>query len=117
MSVTAEEAAAHLRQRAEATRARALSRAAALRERLPAARALLVDGYGARRVVLFGSLATGEVHEGSDVDLAVEGLPKLAYFDALAALMDAMETRVDLVRLEDAPPSLAARIEAEGEPL
>lgn len=40
---------------------------------LPTAARCLREGYGATRVVLFGSLATGGHHVGSDLDLAASG--------------------------------------------
>ena len=63
---------------------------------------------------LFGSLARGDATETSDVDLAVEGLPPSAYFDALAELMHLLGVRVDLVRLEEAGESLRACVREEG---
>jgi predicted nucleotidyltransferase len=43
---------------------------------------LLRERFGARRVVLFGSLAgQGPWHARSDVDLAVEGLTPTVFFD------------------------------------
>jgi uncharacterized protein len=102
------------RARAAARRARAELRAARLAGRLTLARQLLVERYGASRVVLFGSLATGDFRESSDVDLAVEGLGAGEYFPALADLMELLECPVDLVRRELAPASLRERIDAEG---
>ena len=77
----------------------------------------MLRAAGATRVVLFGSLAAGTPRDDSDVDLAAEGIPRLRFFELLGELMDLFGCSVDLVRLEDAPPSLRARIEAEGEPL
>jgi hypothetical protein len=85
-------------------------------ENLPAARDLLVR-LGARRVFLFGSLATGSVTETSDVDLAVEGLPREAYLEALGGLMALFRAAVDLVRLEGAPDKLLERVHGEGREL
>ena len=72
---------------------------------------------GVRRVVLFGSRARGDAGPRSDVDLAVDA-PGLAAIDWLR-LVDMAEgadslLRVDLVRLDQAPGELRARIEAEG---
>ena len=78
---------------------------------------MLVTHYQARRVVLFGSLANGTHDEQSDVDLAVEGLPSAVYFHALADLRDLFAGPVDLVRIEEAMPSLLARIQEEGQVL
>jgi hypothetical protein len=47
---------------------------------------LLVEKYGARRVVLVGSLARGEFGAGSDIDLAAEGIPDDSFFRAGADL-------------------------------
>lgn len=79
-------------------------------------------GAGATRVWLFGSLAGegGLVHDQSDVDIAVDGLPRAARAEALARVRDIEEregVRVDLVALEEAAPALRARIRDEGEEL
>lgn len=97
--------------------AEAAERARRLRSRLPAAVDCLRERYGAKAVILFGSLANGSCRTDSDVDLAVTGLSEARYFKALADLMGIFEGPVDLVRLEEAPPSLIERIHAEGEPL
>lgn len=115
--VTAQDLARTLRARSAERRARAKVRADRLCARLPPAAALLVDRYGARRVVLFGSLADGTYSEHSDVDLAVEGMPSAAYFQALAELMALFGGPVDLVRIEEAGSSLRAHIEEVGRPL
>jgi predicted nucleotidyltransferase len=93
--------------------ARGAQRALFLNSHLPAAKRLLLD-HGATKVVVFGSLATGAVHEASDVDLAVQGLPPQAYFRAMSELAALFDGPVDLVELERAQPSLRARIAAEG---
>jgi predicted nucleotidyltransferase len=117
MGVTLEEMAAHLRRTDRERRARGEERARALRAKLPEARRILVEVHGASSVRLFGSLAGGRVMETSDVDLAVRGLSPERYFTALADLMELFRGPLDLVRVEEAPPSLAERIAAEGEAL
>ncbi len=114
MTVRVEDTLAVLRRRERNRRRRAEARAQALRHKLPEAARLLKNEYGASRLVLFGSLASGGVTENSDVDLAVEGLEPELYFPALADLMGLFGTGVDLVRVEHAPPSLAERIQQEG---
>lgn len=106
-----------VRLRAEASRreATAEARASILRARCIDAVALLRIA-GAREVWLFGSLVDGPRAE-SDVDLAVLGLPSAAYFEVLTRLMTLFGTRVDLVRLEDAPESLRDSIRQTGRPL
>jgi predicted nucleotidyltransferase len=92
----------------------AAARAATLRTFAERAAALLVDAYGARRVWLFGSLAAGMPHAESDIDLLVEGLSAQTWALASAALEDAVDAPVDLVRAEDAVEGLLARVREEG---
>lgn len=115
--VTAQDLAQTLRMRSKRRHAQAEARVARLRERLLDAKTLLIRKHHAQRVVLFGSLATGTYGENSDIDLAVEAMPAAAYFHALADLMTLFAVPVDLVRLEEAVPSLRAHIEEEGQPL
>ena len=114
MAVTVDEALEHQRSLERGREAEGQARAALLAGKLPEAVELLRAHHGVERVVLFGSLATGEVNSNSDVDLAVEGLAPARYFAALADLMALFRGPVDLVRIEDAPPSLRHRIESEG---
>lgn len=76
---------------------------------------VLRDRYGARRVLLTGSLARGDFHSGSDIDLAVEGVRPDDFFRAGAALTDdAGGLAVDLVPIESASAEYLARLEREG---
>ncbi|MCS7220276.1 MAG: nucleotidyltransferase domain-containing protein [Anaerolineae bacterium] len=96
--------------------ARRQERALALARR---AAALLREDFGAKRVVLFGSLVRGGVFDlRSDVDLAVWGLDERKYLRALARLLDLDPTiEIDLVIAENASPTFLATIEQEGIPL
>jgi predicted nucleotidyltransferase len=114
MAVSIEETLAHLRRRTAERRARGEARARAIRALLPEAKRLLVERHGARRVVLFGSLARDEMTERSDIDLATEGLRPTAFFTAIADLTGLLDSPVDLVEIETAPASLRARLAAEG---
>jgi predicted nucleotidyltransferase len=92
----------------------AARRADALRARAREA-AQLLRGFGAAGVWLFGSLAWGEPHQGSDVDLLVEGVPETRWPDAVRAVERMFtDVHVDVVRSEDAPRSLVDRVGAEG---
>ncbi len=63
----------------------------------------LARRYGARRVVLCGSLARGDFRRGSDIDLAVEGVPAARFFEAgAAAARAAGEFEIDVVPIEAA---------------
>ena len=80
------------------------------------AAALLKAEFGAKRVVLFGSMA----HEAwyapdSDVDLAVDGLRADSYWRAWEALEKVIQDRpVDLIDLESASESLRKSIDRYG---
>jgi len=70
---------------------------------------------GVRRVWLFGSLAKGRKPDfRSDIDLAAEGLPAERYLAVWAALDEALRLSPDLVRWEEANPTLRAEIERWG---
>jgi len=77
---------------------------------------LLKREFGATHVVLFGSLARGgPFDEHSDIDLAAWGIEEDRYLRAISKLLDLDPTfSVDLVRAEEAPPSLLEVIESEG---
>ena len=91
--------------------AHARARAAEALARLPAVVEVLVQRFGARRVVLFGSLATGRFSDASDIDLAVEGI-RDRWFEAWEAAERrlAPEFRLDLLPLELARPAIRAAI-------
>lgn len=59
---------------------------------------------GAREVYVFGSAAKGSMRDGSDVDLAVVGLPPAVFFHAMAAASDALGRPLDLVDLDEDNP-------------
>ncbi len=85
------------------------------REMLPLLVECLVGKYGARRVVLFGSLAEGWFGQRSDIDLAVEGIEGMEIYRAGADLDDiASPIRVDLVPIEDAFEDTRMKIERTG---
>lgn len=116
MSVTPDQGRRALRERRRREDARQVPRARRGRE-LAAELARRCVAHGARRVVLFGSLVTGDFGR-IDIDLAVEGLPSDVYVELLGQLLlDAPGFSVDLVRVETAPPSLAERIASEGQVL
>jgi predicted nucleotidyltransferase len=77
----------------------------------------LCETYGAKRVYLLGSVAERtSFHKGSDLDLAVEGLPLHRYFQALADLWKKLppDMELDLIPLEDAHPELRELVLREG---
>jgi predicted nucleotidyltransferase len=77
--------------------------------------AALADRYPIRRMILFGSLARGGFAPGSDIDLAVEGLPPGDFFTALAEANRLTRFWVDLKPLEELQPRFQERVLATGE--
>lgn len=59
---------------------------------------------GAREVYLFGSVAQGAPREGSDIDLAVSGLPPEVFFKAMGAARRILRRPLDLVDLDEENP-------------
>ena len=66
--------------------------------------AIALKEAGAREVYVFGSGAEGELRTGSDVDMAVAGLPPRAFFQAMGRASDILGLPVDLVDLDEDNP-------------
>lgn len=77
---------------------------------------ILKKQFGARRVILFGSLASGDFfHQRSDIDLAVQGLKAQDFWRAWAALDQlGAEFEIDLVDIETTPAHLREHIDRQG---
>ena len=106
----ADQIAAYVRRRDREEKTRSLERRAELDRAARALARCLVAEHGASRVWLFGSLAWGDPDDASDIDLAVQGLSEERYFRALGAVLARAPVRVDLVRMEEAQPSLRDRV-------
>lgn len=101
---------ARVRRELEETAKRAEELRRKAREAAPGLRRL-----GASSVWLFGSLAWGEPHAGSDVDLLVEGIAPERFAKAVREIEQQLAgVSVDVLRSEDAPASLNERVRAEG---
>lgn len=116
MAVSPASAAATLRAQGLRKAEVAAARAARLSALLPDAAAILRE-LGATHVWAFGSLVHGDPHEESDVDLATTGLSGGAFVTGLGRLSLLFPADVDLVRLESAAESFAARVQTEGRAL
>ena len=68
------------------------------------AAARLLRSMGASEVFVFGSVTAGELRPGSDIDMAVSGLPAQVYFSAISRAADLIGRPVDLVDLDDDTP-------------
>jgi uncharacterized protein len=80
---------------------------------------LLKTEFGAKEVILFGSLARRIGFTlWSDIDLASRGIPSEKYLAAMdTVLYLSPEFKIDLVELETCSPALLKSIEEEGKPL
>lgn len=103
------------RRRAEDQARRRAKLAARARAEVQELAHILVTRYGARRVLLFGSLVgPGTFRETSDIDLAAEGIPPEMFVKASAELARMSFFPVDLVPLEACAPALRHVIAAYG---
>lgn len=87
-----------------------------LLDRVREAAGMLKTRFGARRVVLFGSLAHAAwFMPDSDVDLAVEGLTGDTYWQAWRLVEEIIhDLSVDLIEIETAGESLRLAIQRYG---
>ncbi len=78
---------------------------------------LLKEKYKVKRVFLIGSLVKGYVHEKSDIDMVVEGLPPEFYIRALVDASDLIQwgVEINLIPFESAFESLREKTLREGE--
>lgn len=73
---------------------------------------ILKQQFGVQRVVLFGSMLDPErMWWGSDIDLAVWGLPEKDFFKAGAAIEHGHNFPIDLVEIQHARPHILSAIE------
>ena len=80
----------------------------------------LAAARGAQRLRIFGSVARGEDHEGSDIDLLIDmpaGTSLLQIVGLQQDIEDALGMRVDLCTERELHPSLRPRILAEARAL
>ena len=52
---------------------------------------------GCKTVFLFGSMVTGKIHENSDIDIGISGLPPQKYLRVYAQLDKEILNKVDLI--------------------
>jgi predicted nucleotidyltransferase len=57
----------------------------------------LLKNEGCQSIFLFGSLVTGKIHDKSDIDIGIKGLPKDKFLDVYSRLYFDIENRIDLV--------------------
>ena len=58
---------------------------------------IFLKNEGCKTVYLFGSMITGKIHDNSDIDIGITGLPAKKYFRVYALLDKQLSNRIDLV--------------------
>jgi predicted nucleotidyltransferase len=75
----------------------------------------LIERFGAKKIILFGSLARGGYTRWSDIDLAAWGIPPVDFFKAVAFATGFSKIwKIDLVDGEDCSKGLRDDILKEG---
>ena len=66
------------------------------------------------KILLFGSFAEGDIHENSDIDIAVSGMNTEDFFNAIAKLPIIIKQKIDIVDFDDLPLRFQKCIEKSG---
>jgi len=61
----------------------------------------LLKNEGCQSVYLFGSLVTGKIHQNSDIDIGIKGLPAEKFFRVYATLDNNLSNAVDLIDFDE----------------
>ena len=56
---------------------------------------------GCQSIFLFGSLVTGKIHQNSDIDIGIKGLPPEKFIRVYAKLDSNLSNTVDLVDFDE----------------
>ena len=70
--------------------------------------------HGARKIILYGSLARGDYRADSDIDICCEGIPPEHYFRALAECLMATQRRVSVLDFASIQGYFKERLLREG---
>ena len=69
---------------------------------------------GARKIILYGSLARGDYKPNSDIDICVEGIPNGSYFRATAQCLMEINRRISVLDFGKLQGYFKERILSEG---
>ena len=61
----------------------------------------LLKNEGCQSIFLFGSMVTGKIHQNSDINIGIKGLPPEKFFRVYAELDNNVSKEVDLVDFDD----------------
>jgi len=56
---------------------------------------------GCQSIYLFGSLVTGKIHQNSDIDIGIKGLPPEKFIRVYAKLDNNLSNTIDLVDFDE----------------
>ena len=59
--------------------------------------ASILKKEGCQSIYLFGSLITGKIHENSDIDIGIKGLPKGKFFETCAKVYFSIDNSIDII--------------------
>lgn len=74
----------------------------------------ILKNEGAKKVILFGSLAKKKFRNNSDIDLACEGVEDKKFFRVFGKLLLHAKRPLDLIDINDADEFFASRVKEEG---
>lgn len=74
---------------------------------------ILTGHYHVKSIILFGSMVSGKINLGSDIDLIVEGLGD-RFIKALGHCMEECQTKIDIKPLEDLDPQFKKTVLEKG---
>jgi predicted nucleotidyltransferase len=57
----------------------------------------LLKNAGSKSVYLFGSMVTGKIHDNSDIDIGIKGLPPEDFFKVYSRLYMDFDNEIDLI--------------------
>ena len=61
----------------------------------------LLKNEGCQSIFLFGSMVTGKIHQNSDIDIGIKGLPPEKFFHVYAKLDNNLSNEVDLIDFDE----------------
>ena len=62
--------------------------------------AKLLKDEGCEAIYLFGSLVTGNIHDNSDIDIGIKGVPEGKFFDVYSKVYCNYDNKIDLVNFD-----------------
>ena len=75
---------------------------------------VLRQDFGATGIFVYGSLVKDQFSAESDIDIAVTGIAKDRFFEAVAVVNDGCDRWVDLKPIESLEPYFWQRIQSQG---